>query len=192
VVFNKGRRSFFCTAVLVSIARLQTSVFGSLRHRPGRLPRPSGEWPQLGRRSSNVEPGPMGRRCKSLLRRSAGRKAHLYGASFGGMVALAYGIPSTPGGEQPSNAWVNRTLAVSYARLGERVAAVDALDALWRALPDLTISQVSAHIVQDRSWMKSIIAALTSTGRSSWVMWPQPSKMTTSRSWDAYFGKSAM
>ena len=37
--------------------------------------------------------------------------------------------------EQPATAWVNRTLAVSYARLGERVAALDSLEAFRRYCP---------------------------------------------------------
>jgi hypothetical protein len=40
--------------------------------------------------------------------------------------------------------------------------------------------------------MKSMIAALTSAGRSSWVIWPQPGSMITPRSCGANFGKSAM
>jgi len=48
--------------------------------------------------------------------------------------------------EQPGTAWVNRTLSVSYARLGERLAALDALDALRRFCPDVTIGQVVASI----------------------------------------------
>jgi adenylate cyclase len=48
--------------------------------------------------------------------------------------------------KQPSTAWINRTLSVSYARLGDRLAALDAIDALRRYSPDVTIDQVVASI----------------------------------------------
>src|SRR5882672_2760879 len=48
--------------------------------------------------------------------------------------------------EQPGIGWVNRTLAVSYARLGERISALDSLEALQRCVPDVTISQVVSAI----------------------------------------------
>jgi tetratricopeptide (TPR) repeat protein len=48
--------------------------------------------------------------------------------------------------ENPGTVWVNRTLSVSYARLGERLAALDALDALRCYCPDVTIGQVVAAI----------------------------------------------
>jgi hypothetical protein len=34
--------------------------------------------------------------------------------------------------ERPATAWVNRTLAISYARLGQRPAALDSIDAFRR------------------------------------------------------------
>ena len=46
--------------------------------------------------------------------------------------------------------------------------------------------------VQGRLRRKSIIAALTSVGRSSWVIWPQPGSIITSRSCGTNFGRSAM
>jgi adenylate cyclase len=55
--------------------------------------------------------------------------------------------------EQPSAVWVNRTLSVSYARLGGRLAALDSLDALQRYRPELTIGQVLASLRSRRtSW----------------------------------------
>jgi tetratricopeptide (TPR) repeat protein len=48
--------------------------------------------------------------------------------------------------EQPAAAWANRTLSVSYARLGERTKALQSLDALRRFSPDLTIGQVVAAL----------------------------------------------
>jgi adenylate cyclase len=44
--------------------------------------------------------------------------------------------------EQPKAAWVERTLAVSYARLGERAAALNSLDRFRRYCPDGTIRPV--------------------------------------------------
>jgi len=44
--------------------------------------------------------------------------------------------------EEPGTAWVNRTLAVTYARLGDRSAARRSLDAFRRCCPDVTIRQV--------------------------------------------------
>ncbi len=48
--------------------------------------------------------------------------------------------------EQPGTLWPNRTLSVSYARLGERSRALESVAALRRYCPDLTISQVVAAI----------------------------------------------
>jgi adenylate cyclase len=44
--------------------------------------------------------------------------------------------------EQPQLQWANRTLAASYARLGERTEALRCLDKLRRYSPDLTVGQV--------------------------------------------------
>jgi adenylate cyclase len=48
--------------------------------------------------------------------------------------------------EQPGTLWANRTLSVSYARLGERARALESLEALRRYCPDLTVSRVVAAI----------------------------------------------
>jgi adenylate cyclase len=44
--------------------------------------------------------------------------------------------------EQPGTWWANRSLSVSYARVGERSKALESLEALRRACPDLTVGQV--------------------------------------------------
>jgi adenylate cyclase len=44
----------------------------------------------------------------------------------------------------PAAAWANRTLAAAYALLGDRPAALDALGALRRAYPDVTVGSVAA------------------------------------------------
>ena len=48
--------------------------------------------------------------------------------------------------EQPDTLWANRTLSVSYARLGERLKARESLEALRRYCPDLTVGQVVSAI----------------------------------------------
>jgi tetratricopeptide (TPR) repeat protein len=44
--------------------------------------------------------------------------------------------------EQPGTLRPNRTLSVSYARLGERLKGLESLEALRRYCPDLTVSRV--------------------------------------------------
>jgi TolB-like protein/Flp pilus assembly protein TadD len=44
--------------------------------------------------------------------------------------------------DDPALLWANRTLSVSYARIGERQMAYDALGALRRYCPDLTVNRV--------------------------------------------------
>lgn len=48
--------------------------------------------------------------------------------------------------EQPGTSWANRSLSVSYARMGERLKALDSIEALRRSCPDLTVSQVVAAV----------------------------------------------
>ena len=48
--------------------------------------------------------------------------------------------------EQPGTHWPNRSLSVSYARLGDRLKALESLDALRRSCPDLTVGQVVAAV----------------------------------------------
>jgi tetratricopeptide (TPR) repeat protein len=72
--------------------------------------------------------------------------------------------------EDPGTSWVNRTLAVSYSRLGDRRAALDSLDALRRLCPDVTIKQVVNAVSSDRTfWIVSrrvwaILACLPDNG----------------------------
>jgi adenylate cyclase len=44
--------------------------------------------------------------------------------------------------EEPATAWINRSLSVTYARLGERLAALESIKTLQQYSPDLTIGQV--------------------------------------------------
>lgn len=48
--------------------------------------------------------------------------------------------------EHPGMAWANRSLSVSYARLGDRLKALEALDVLRRFCPDLTVTRVLAAV----------------------------------------------
>lgn len=48
--------------------------------------------------------------------------------------------------EQSGLSWANRSLSVSYARLGDRLKALESLDALRRFCPDLTVGQVVAAV----------------------------------------------
>jgi len=48
--------------------------------------------------------------------------------------------------EQPDTLWANRTLSVSYARLGERLKALESLETLRRYCPDLTVGKVISAI----------------------------------------------
>src|SRR5262245_46735970 len=48
--------------------------------------------------------------------------------------------------ERPGTAWINRTLSVAYARLGERTAALDSINTLHRQSPDLTTGQIASFI----------------------------------------------
>ncbi len=66
--------------------------------------------------------------------------------------------------EQPATAWVNRTLAVSYARLGQRLAALDSLDAFRRYCPDVTIGQVVASVPFTPDFLDRVAEGLSDLG----------------------------
>jgi adenylate cyclase len=66
--------------------------------------------------------------------------------------------------EQPGTVWVNRTLAVSYARMGEHIAARDSLEALRRYRPDLTIAQIVGALPFRRDFMDRVAEGLDDLG----------------------------
>jgi TolB-like protein/tetratricopeptide (TPR) repeat protein len=66
--------------------------------------------------------------------------------------------------EQPGTAWINRTLSVSYARLGERSAALNSLLALRRYAADLTISQITAAIPFRQDFLDRVAEGLNDLG----------------------------
>jgi TolB-like protein len=68
--------------------------------------------------------------------------------------------------QQPGTAWINRSLSVSYARLGERTAALDSLAALQRYSPDLTIDGVMASIPFTRDFLDRVAEGLNDLGLS--------------------------
>ena len=68
--------------------------------------------------------------------------------------------------QQPGTAWINRSLSVSYARLGERTAALESLAALQRYSPDLTIDQVVASIPFTRDFLDRVAEGLNDLGLS--------------------------
>jgi TolB-like protein/AraC-like DNA-binding protein/tetratricopeptide (TPR) repeat protein len=68
--------------------------------------------------------------------------------------------------QQPGTAWINRTLSVSYARLGERIAALDSLAALHRYSPDLTIGQIVASIPFTPDFLDRVAEGLNDLGLS--------------------------
>jgi adenylate cyclase len=69
--------------------------------------------------------------------------------------------------EQPGTAWINRTLSVSYARLGERIAALDSLEALHRYSPDLTIGKIQAAIPFRQDFLNRVADGLDDLGLSA-------------------------
>src|SRR5262245_10821225 len=66
--------------------------------------------------------------------------------------------------EQPSPIWVNRTLSVTYARLGERSAARESLDALRHYCPDLTVGQVLTSLPFSADFMARVANGLGDLG----------------------------
>ena len=66
--------------------------------------------------------------------------------------------------EHPGTAWINRTLSVSYARLGERLAALDAIEALRHYSPDLTIDRIVTSIPFTRDFLDRVAEGLNDLG----------------------------
>ena len=66
--------------------------------------------------------------------------------------------------EHPGTAWINRTLSVSYARLGERLAALDAIEALGHYSPDLTIDRIVTSIPFTRDFLDRVAEGLNDLG----------------------------
>ncbi len=66
--------------------------------------------------------------------------------------------------EEPATLWANRTLSVSYARLGERLKALESIESLRRYCPDLTVSQVMEAIPFRRDHLDRLGDGLSELG----------------------------
>jgi TolB-like protein/Flp pilus assembly protein TadD len=68
--------------------------------------------------------------------------------------------------EDPSTAWINRTLSVSYARLGDRRAALGAVEALRRYSPDITITGIVSALPFKPDFLNRVAEGLDDLGLS--------------------------
>ena len=66
--------------------------------------------------------------------------------------------------DQPGMSWVNRTLSVSYARLGDRPKALESVDTLRRSCPDLNVSQVVAALPFRPTYLDRLAEGLSDLG----------------------------
>jgi adenylate cyclase len=66
--------------------------------------------------------------------------------------------------EEPGTSWANRSLSVSYARLGERLKALESLDALRRFCPDVTVGQVVAAVPFGTDFLNRLADGLSTLG----------------------------
>jgi adenylate cyclase len=66
--------------------------------------------------------------------------------------------------EQPGMEWINRTLCVSYARLGDRKAALQSLGALHRYSPNLTISKIVNALPFPKDFLDRVSEGLNDLG----------------------------
>jgi adenylate cyclase len=69
--------------------------------------------------------------------------------------------------EEPGTAWINRTLSVSYARLGDRLAALDSIEALRRYSPDITIGKIVASLPFTQDFLNRVAEGLDDLGLSA-------------------------
>jgi TolB-like protein/Flp pilus assembly protein TadD len=66
--------------------------------------------------------------------------------------------------DDPGTAWINRSLSVSYARLGDRLAALDCIDALRRYSPDITIGKILAGLPFTQDFLDRLAEGLDGLG----------------------------
>jgi adenylate cyclase len=66
--------------------------------------------------------------------------------------------------EHPGTAWVNRSLSVAYARIGERPLADHALNSFRRDRPDVTIADVTSALRFRPDFVERIAAGLDDLG----------------------------
>ena len=67
----------------------------------------------------------------------------------------------------PNTAWINRTLSVSYVRLGDRLAALDSIEALRRYSPDMTIGKIVSALPFTQDFLDRVAVALDDLGVSA-------------------------
>jgi TolB-like protein len=68
--------------------------------------------------------------------------------------------------EEPGTAWINRTLSVSYTRVGDRLAALESIESLQRYSPDLTIGKVVSALPFRREFLDRVAEGLDDLGVS--------------------------
>jgi hypothetical protein len=68
--------------------------------------------------------------------------------------------------DDPGTAWINRTLSVSYARLGDRLAALDSIEALRRYSPDITTGNIVASLPFTPDFLNRVAEGLDDLGLS--------------------------
>jgi len=66
--------------------------------------------------------------------------------------------------ENPGMWWANRSLSVSYARIGERAKALESLDTLRRSCPDLTVNRVLNSVPYRPDFLARLGEGLNSLG----------------------------
>jgi len=66
--------------------------------------------------------------------------------------------------DEPGTAWINRTLSVSYARLGDRTAALDSIEALRRYSPGITIGKIVGSLPFTQGFLDRVAEGLDDLG----------------------------
>jgi TolB-like protein/AraC-like DNA-binding protein len=98
-------------------------------------------------------------------RSNASRLAGLGCAWFGaGLYEQAVRLKRLALREDPGTAWINRSLSVSYARLGDRLAALEAVEALRRYSPDITITGIVSSLPFTRDFLHRLAEGLDDLG----------------------------
>jgi TolB-like protein/AraC-like DNA-binding protein len=69
--------------------------------------------------------------------------------------------------QQPGTAWINRTLSVSYGRIGERLEALASIEALHRYSPNLTIGKIVSALPFRQDFLDRVAEGLDDLGLSA-------------------------
>jgi TolB-like protein/Flp pilus assembly protein TadD len=101
-------------------------------------------------------------------RPNAGRLTGLGCAYFGaGRYEEAVRLKRAALRDDPGTAWINRTLSASYVRLGDRLAALDSIEALRRYSPDITIGKIVSALPFTQDFLDRVAVALDDVGVSA-------------------------